>query len=115
MGFTSDLPNYRMEKIVQGQGIWRGFDLLPDGSILAKQRSARCAQFPTQGDHLKIEDAPPVWCPCGESGMFDLRLPPNYAENGWIYIAIALAAIALPLVVWAAQSDERFQGTIPVD
>lgn len=87
--FTSDLHNFRLEKVVQGEGILWGFDFLPDGSILANQRSGIMWRLPPRGEPVKIEGTPPVWHPGGESGMFDLRLHPHYEDNGWVYISFS--------------------------
>lgn len=87
--FESDRHRFRMEKVAQGEGIFWGFDFLPDGSILANQRGGTMWRFSPEGEPVRIEGTPPVWHPGGESGMFDLRVHPNYKENGWIYISFS--------------------------
>ena len=85
--FTSDLHHFRMEKVVQGEGILWGFDFLPDGSILANQRSGIMW---SEGMHrLTIEDGQVT----GDEIIFgDQGRVRNtvYGPDGHIYLSISV-------------------------
>lgn len=87
--FHSARHSFRLEKVGQGEGILWGFDFLPDGGLIASQRDGALWIFPPTGAAQKIAGLPPVWHPGGESGLFDIKLHPDYSRNGWIYLSFS--------------------------
>lgn len=85
--FRSKLQDFKLEKIVQGEGILWGFDFLPSGELVVTQRDGILWIYPPNGAGRKILGTPQVWHPGGEAGLFDVKLHPDYANNGWIYIS----------------------------
>jgi glucose/arabinose dehydrogenase len=60
---------------------------LPDGRMLITERSGEIRIM--ENDLLldtKVEGVPPVYAR-GQGGLLDIKLHPNYAENGWIYLS----------------------------
>ncbi len=78
-----------VEKLADGlQNPW-GLEFLPDGRILIAERPGRLRVF--EDGELKsapIEGLPEIWAH-GQGGLLDVRMHPDYEENGWLYIAYA--------------------------
>lgn len=80
--------NYEVETVVSAQNIdvpW-GMAWLPDGDLLVTERSGQLKLF--RGGELQqtISGTPEVWAE-SQGGLLDIRLHPNYEENGWIYLS----------------------------
>lgn len=68
-----------------------GIAFLPDGRVLVTERSGEILIF--KDDKLQSETikVPDVFVH-GQGGLMDIKLHPNYAENGWIYLSYAKKA-----------------------
>jgi glucose/arabinose dehydrogenase len=66
-----------------------GIAFLPDGRILVTERAGEIRIF--KDDKLldeKIEGVPAVFAE-GQGGLLDIKIHPDYATNGWIYLTFA--------------------------
>ncbi len=92
---AQELPRARTEQAFRVVPLANGLEhpwgmaFLPDGSILVTERPGRLRRVTDQGlDPLPIAGVPEVFAQ-GQGGLLDVLLHPNYAENGWIYLAYA--------------------------
>jgi aldose sugar dehydrogenase len=87
-GFRSDRHAFRVVTLVEGlQNPW-SVAWLPDGRMLVTERAGRLrlvsADF--RLDPRPIDGLPRI-AVSGQGGLFDVALHPQYADNGWIYLA----------------------------
>jgi aldose sugar dehydrogenase len=65
-------------------------EMLPDGRFLVTEKPGRLRIISADG---KLQDAPVANVPDvvarGQGGLMDVRLHPNYAQNGWIYLSFS--------------------------
>ena len=61
-----------------------GFAFLPDKSILITEKSGKLLHF-KDNRATEINNVPEVYLR-GQGGLLDVKLHPNYTENGWIYL-----------------------------
>ena len=79
--------NYTTEVIVPELNIPWGMAFLPDGSMLINEKSAELIHF-KDGVKTMVEGLPEIYVH-GQGGLLDIKLHPNYKENGWIYFSHA--------------------------
>nr|WP_321235112.1 PQQ-dependent sugar dehydrogenase [uncultured Psychroserpens sp.] len=63
------------------------FAFLPDHSMLINEKEGRIIHF-KNGKKTEISDVPKVYNR-GQGGLLDIKLHPNYKNNGWIYLTYA--------------------------
>ncbi len=63
-------------------------DWLPDGRLLITERPGRILLV-DGGTATALDNVPEVWAQ-NQGGMLDIRVAPNYEENGWIYMSYSL-------------------------
>ena len=63
------------------------FTWLPDGSMLINEKSGEILHV-KGGKTTKIKNVPEVKVR-GQGGLLDIKLHPNYKENGWFYLSYA--------------------------
>lgn len=80
-------PGFRVETVAEGLRNPWGMVLLPDGRILATERGG-ALRLIEQGRLLPepVRGTPEVFAR-GQGGLLDIELHPQYATNGWIYLA----------------------------
>lgn len=61
-----------------------GFVFLPDNSILINEKEGKIIHF-KNNKKTEIGEVPKVYNR-GQGGLLDIKLHPNYAQNGWIYL-----------------------------
>ena len=59
-------------------------DFLPDGSIIFTEKSGELYLF-KDGKKTEIKNVPEVYAR-GQGGLLDIKLHPDYKNNGWLYI-----------------------------
>lgn len=64
-----------------------GLEVLPDGSILVTEKSGEIIHF-KDGKKTQIANVPEVYVR-GQGGLLDIKLHPDYENNGWLYISYA--------------------------
>jgi len=82
--------DFRIEPVVQdGLQVPWSFDWLPDGRILLTERAGRL-QIIRDGQLLPepVADIPKV-IERGEGGLMAVRVAPDYATSGWIYLTFS--------------------------
>ena len=80
---------FRVETVATGLEVPWGFAFLPNGNILFTERRGRVRMI--ESGKLRAE---PVFTvpdvePSGESGLMDISLHPDFAKNGFVYLAYA--------------------------
>ncbi len=79
---------FRIEKVAEVSGELWSMDFLSDGTMIATQKSGSLWLF-KNGERIGlIEGTPKVWF-VGQGGLHTVRLHPDYAKNGWIYLSYA--------------------------
>ncbi len=84
---ASERHAFKLEKVVDGLDTPWGLAFLPDGRLVVPERPGRLRVI-TPGQPLSEPTAgiPPVW-EKQDGGLMDVALHPDYAKNGWIYLA----------------------------
>jgi glucose/arabinose dehydrogenase len=83
----SEKHSFRVETLTEGLKTPWGLVKLPDGSFLITERGGTL-QHLKDGKLENISGVPEVVAR-GQGGLLDIELHPNYAENGWIYLAFS--------------------------
>jgi glucose/arabinose dehydrogenase len=80
---------FRVETVATGLEVPWGFAFLPDGSLLFTERPGRVRII--EGGKLRSEPVfkVPDVEPSGESGLMDISLHPNFAQNKQVYLSYA--------------------------
>ena len=83
----SQVHNYQLTTWIDGLNDPWSITFLPDGSSLFTEKRGRLYQVPAGSSRaVRIEGVPEVDND-SQAGLFDLSPHPNYAENGWLYLA----------------------------
>lgn len=77
--------NYTTEVVVPDLNIPWGMAFLPDGSMLINEKSGELIHF-KDGVKTTVEGLPEIYVH-GQGGLLDIKLHPDYKENGWIYFS----------------------------
>jgi len=78
---------YTHEVVVPDLSIPWGFVFLPDGSMLITEKQGELIHF--KNDVKTLIGGLPTIKAQGQGGLLDIKLHPNFATNGWIYISYA--------------------------
>ncbi len=83
----SERQTFRIEVVAPGLETPWGLAFLPDGRLLVTERPGRL-RIIDKGKLLPdaVQGTPKVW-ERQDSGMLDVAIHPQYAKNGWIYLA----------------------------
>ena len=84
---SQDNLGYKAETVVDGLDIAWGMEFLPDGSILIAEQEGKMILF-KDGKKTQIKNVPEVVYK-NQGGFLDLKLHPDYANNGWIYFSFS--------------------------
>jgi glucose/arabinose dehydrogenase len=84
---TSERQTFRIEVLASGLETPWGLAFLPDGRLLVTERPGRL-RIVEKGTLLPgaVQGTPIVW-ERQDGGMLDVAVHPQYAKNGWIYLA----------------------------
>jgi len=86
---TPQQINFTTEVVISNLSIPWGMTFLPDGSMLVTEKSGELIHF-KNGNRITIIGLPNIKVQ-GQGGLLDIKLHPNYVNNGWIYIAYSSA------------------------
>ncbi len=87
--YKTQHSNFKLEPVFKTKGeIW-SMEFLPDGSFFATDLKGKLLHVSKEGKAKSIQKIPKVWAK-GQGGLLDVKLHPNYAENGWIYLSMAV-------------------------
>ena len=83
----SERQTFRIEVVAPGLETPWGLAFLPDGRLLVTERSGRL-RIIEKGKLLPeaVQGTPKVW-ERQDAGMLDVAIHPQYAKNGWVYLA----------------------------
>ncbi len=84
---SADDFSYKAETVVDGLDIAWGMEFLPDGSILIGEQEGKMLLF-KDGETTQIKGVPEVVYD-NQGGLLDLKLHPDYSNNGWIYFSFS--------------------------
>ena len=76
--------DYTSKVVVPNLEIPWSFVWLPDGSMLITEKAGKILHF-KDGKTTEIKNVPEVKAR-GQGGLLDIKLHPNYKDNGWIYL-----------------------------
>ncbi len=81
----TDNPDYTLETIITELDVPWGMDWLPDGDMLVTEREGDMWLYSEGGlANEPIAGVPEIWAE-GQGGLLDVKVHPDYEENGWIY------------------------------
>ena len=86
--YTSQGMTLKIEPVLEGIDSPWGLTSLPDGSLLITDRKGDLWKVGTDNSKTKISGVPEVLAE-GQGGLFDIKLHPDYGQNGWIYLTYA--------------------------
>lgn len=79
---------YGYELYVRGIEVPWGMDWLPNGNMLVTERAGGLLMFePGPDEGVMITGLPDDIYVRGQGGLLDVKVHPDYEENGWIYFA----------------------------
>jgi len=79
--------DFTAELVVSGiQNPW-GMVFLPNGGILITEKAGKLLLYKS-GKTTEIDNVPKVYLR-GQGGLLDIKLHPDYEENGWLYLSYA--------------------------
>jgi glucose/arabinose dehydrogenase len=76
-------PEIRMETYVSGYEIIWGMDFLPDSTLIFTEKKGNI--YRKDGDNITMLSGFPEVLAKSQGGLLDVKVHPNYADNGWIY------------------------------
>ena len=85
---SQDSSTFRYEKVVDGIQLPWGMVWLPDGDMLVTNRNGELHRVTNGVVSAPLAGVPPVYLN-GQSGLLDIELHPDYADNGWLYLSYA--------------------------
>ncbi len=83
--YSSRLADFTLTEVYATEGILWGLDFLPDDNMILSSRSGRIVV--TDGQQETVIQGTPAVHDEGDIGLLDLRLHPDYKNNGWVYVA----------------------------
>lgn len=90
-GIYGDEVKYRAEVLTDRLEIPWGIEFLPNGDLLIAERKGVLSRLTKGGELIQIDGLPEIKV-IGQGGLMDLRLHPDYAQNGWLYISFSYPA-----------------------
>jgi glucose/arabinose dehydrogenase len=85
--YGSDVK-YRIEVLTDDLQIPWGIEFLPNGDLLIAERNGHFFRLTPDGQLHKIKGLPKIRV-AGQGGLMDLKLHPDYSNNGWIYVSFS--------------------------
>jgi aldose sugar dehydrogenase len=84
----SEKHSFRVETVADGLRDPWGMEMLPDGRFLVTERGGQLRIISADGKLQRdpVRNVPEV-AARGQGGLLDVRLHPNHAQNGWIYLS----------------------------
>jgi glucose/arabinose dehydrogenase len=106
--FRSERQAFRLETVVDNFETPWGIDFLPDGTMLFTERSGQLRRVVGgKLDPTVIGGLPALWVR-QDGGLMDVAVHPDYASNGWIYLAFSEPGASVP----GASSTRIIRGRI---
>lgn len=86
--------NLRIDTVIAGLDVPWGMAFLPDGDILVNERAGKMIRFRNGQKIAEIQGLPEIHS-VGQGGLLDIRLHPDYKNNGWIYFAYTTTSTSI--------------------
>ncbi|MEZ4701423.1 MAG: PQQ-dependent sugar dehydrogenase [Rhodothermales bacterium] len=86
---VADEAAFQVEPFALGLDSPWGMAFLPDGRLLVTERTGQLRIVGTDGAVSEPVAGVPDVCVCGQGGLLDVQLHPQYAQNGWLYLSYA--------------------------
>lgn len=83
----SQRQRFILDTVVSGLHVPWGMAFLPNGDMLISERSGTLYRF-SKGKLTAMTGLPDIMAK-GQGGLLDLRLHPDYENNGWLYFAFS--------------------------
>lgn len=83
---TTEKQKFRIEVVAREIETPWGLAFLPDGRLLITERPGRLRILEKGNLSPPVSGLPKVW-ERQDAGLFDVEVHPQYAKNGWIYLA----------------------------
>ncbi len=84
---TTGVPQLTIKTIITGYEIIWGMDFLPDGDLIFGEKQGKI--YRKSGETVTEISGFPEVRSSGQGGLLDIRVHPDYSENGWIYACYA--------------------------
>lgn len=110
---SSEKQSFIIDTVVTGLDVPWGMEFLPNGDMLIAERAGILYRF--SGDRLKVITGLPDIMAKGQGGLMDLRLHPDYENNGWLYFSYSQPSEDDPKVGCTAIMRARLSGNMLVD
>jgi glucose/arabinose dehydrogenase len=85
---TSERHAFRIETVAEGLTNPWDVEILPDGGLLVPERTGQLRIFRNGVAGPPITGLPAIWVR-QDGGLMDVALHPDYAKNGWVYLAFS--------------------------
>lgn len=105
--------NFVIDTVVTGLDIPWGMEFLPNGDMLIAERAGILYRY-SNGTKSVITGLPPILAK-GQGGLLDLRLHPEYEDNGWLYFSYSQPSEDNPREGCTAVMRARLSGNMLVD
>jgi len=83
--FTSSAHRFTIETVADGLDHPWSVAKLPNGDFLVTERRGRLLRIGEDGKITPVDGVPEVFAQ-GQGGLLDIKLHPQYRDNGWIYL-----------------------------
>lgn len=83
--YKSKGTTVKLETVIEGLESPWGLVSMPDGNLLVTDRKGDLWKVSPDKSKIKISGIPKVLA-VGQGGLLEVKLHPNYEENGWIYL-----------------------------
>ena len=78
---------FEVEEFATGFDSPWGMAFLPDGRMLVTEKTGNLRMVSADGTVSEPLGGVPEVCVCGQGGLLDVQIHPEYETNGWIYLA----------------------------
>lgn len=91
---STEKLNLRLDTVITGLDVPWGMAFLPDGDMLINERAGKMIRFRNGKKIAEIQGLPDIHS-VGQGGLLDIRLHPDFKNNGWIYIAYTTTSTSI--------------------
>ncbi len=82
---STEEPSITTKTLISGYEVIWGMDFLPNGQLVFSEKKGNLYLY--DGQKVSAITGLPTIHSGGQGGLLDIRVHPNYASNGWIYMA----------------------------
>lgn len=109
----SKKQSFIIDTIVSGLDVPWGMEFLPNGDMLIAERAGLLYRY--AGGKLQVITGLPDIIAKGQGGLLDLRLHPDYKENGWLYFSYSQPSKENPGEGCTAIMRAKLSGNMLID